>query len=225
MLTRGRGVMSPTPHHNSPETRQTRQRPSAAPDPFRCPGGHRSHHRYRRGRGQRAPRGQRGLQQRSGPGPDHLGAEHLDHNHVAIQHHAHLVGLGCIFGIDIAHHHDDDDHLATDDHDDPSGRHLGRHVAMSPSAVASAQPRSTASFDQATRPLRHNGEDFTGGGWPRGRTAVNSTYLWYATRASGIVTLILLTLDHGARAGRPPTEPGPATGLASPSRRSIAASR
>ena len=28
----------------------------------------------------------------------------------------------------------------------------------------------------------------------RGRAAVNSTYLWYATRASGIVTLILLTL-------------------------------
>ncbi len=28
----------------------------------------------------------------------------------------------------------------------------------------------------------------------RGRTAVNSTYLWYTTRASGIVSLILLTL-------------------------------
>ncbi len=46
-------------------------------------------------------------------------------------------------------------------------------------------------FDQAVRLLRHDGKVFSLGGWPR---RVNSTYLWYATRASGIVTLVLLTL-------------------------------
>ena len=51
-----------------------------------------------------------------------------------------------------------------------------------------------ARFDQSVRLVRCDGTVFSVNGWPAERGGMSSTALWYATRASGLMALILLTL-------------------------------
>ena len=120
--------------------------PPAVSDPFHRPGGHRGHHRHRRGGGKRASRGQR-IQQRAGRGACRAdtGIDNHDDHHSTAHHHGthHLAQF--VTGIDGADHDqpsaDHHDNPATYHHDDPPRRHVWRHVpVMSPTTLSAPQP-------------------------------------------------------------------------------------
>lgn len=123
-----------------------RQPPSPTTDPIGCPGGDRSHHRDRRGGGQRASRVKR-VEHRSNVGSRHVDTQ-LDDVHHSTTHH--LIGPRHVRGIELVNH----DHLAADDHDNvaahhddhPPCRHFGRHVdaTVTTAAVASTERCITA---------------------------------------------------------------------------------
>ena len=67
-------------------------------------------------------------------------------------------------------------------------RHDRRHRVGRPT------PGPPRRFDQSVRLCAPTGEVFSVNGWPAEAGGMNSTALWYATRASGLMALILLTL-------------------------------